>query len=80
MIEKYFYSPNGDNLNMIWYLTEIGNEYIMKDATAKTIFFQRQAEKSQVFMVNYLQKLTFCRLAMRSQIENMRLGWRLVSY
>ena len=38
-------------------------EYNINDATAITIFFRRQAEKSPVFLEEYLQKLTFCRIA-----------------
>ena len=33
-------------------------------ATAKTIFFRRQAEKSLVFLQKNLQKPTFCRIAL----------------
>jgi hypothetical protein len=36
----------------------------MNEATAKTIFFRRQAEKSSVFFEVNLQKLTYCRNAM----------------
>ena len=35
----------------------------INDATAKTIFFRRQAEKSLVFLQKNLQKPTFCRIA-----------------
>ena len=41
----------------------------INDASAKTIFFRRQAEKSLVFLQKKLQKPTFCRIVINSIIE-----------